>query len=231
MRIGEIEVADSLVEEYFKKAGQRVVKEDEWISKAEQANLVAKARGVLGDQFNDIDGLAAIVKAHKENENKSKSQLELALAANKEMEKALNTYKGEVQNAKLAMRRKDVDEWFREGQEALKTPVIEPILRPFKEELYGLKDEEVQNIEFLRSAVKERLERAAEIQKGELAKLGLAGISAEDAKTSFGGGQTNVSVKESKGVQITNPIDLWGISKQGAASPMGVPIYSQRDKK
>lgn len=228
MRIGETEVSDDVIGAELKKAGNRIVSESDFVSKAEQANLVAKARSILGDKFDNLDELARIVKAHEENENKSKSQLELALAANKEMEKLLSTYKGEAQKAKIDVRRREVDDMFKEAQEHFNTKVIEPILKPFKEDLYNVKEEEMQNAEFMRAAIKERLDRAAEIQKGELSKLGLAGISAEEAKnSSFGGGQ--VVMKESSGRQITGKADLWGISKETAATPMGIPLFAKKN--
>jgi hypothetical protein len=220
MRIGETEIPDVALEAALKASGQRLVKEEDYTSKAEQAAIVAKLRAALGDRVGNIDELAGIVKAHDENVIKSKSQVELATAAAKELEKQLAAERGNLQNLKMQMRKRDIDEWFREGQEVFNTKIIEPILEPFKKELLNLKDEEIQNVELVKGIIKEKLDKAGEIQKGELVRLGLAGISPSEGQ-SFGGGQTNLTVKESKGVAINNATDLWSISKQAAASPMG----------
>lgn len=225
IKIGETEIPEAALTEALKANGQRIVKEDDFISKATQGAELAKLRSEIGDL--PLTDLANIVKAHKENELKSKSQVELATAAAKELEKQLIAARGETANMKLAMRKRDVDEWFREGQEAFGVKVIEPILAPFKAELYEIKDEEAQNVEFLKSAVKQRLDKAAEIQKGELARLGLAGITQNASEgQSFGGGQ--VQVKASQGQQITGANDLFSILKGGSANPMNAGIWTKK---
>lgn len=224
MLIAGTEVPETVLLEAIKASGQRIVKEDDYISKATQSAELAKLRSGIGDL--PLDELSQIVKTHKENEMKSKSQVELATAAAKEMEKLLLAERGNLTKMKLDIRKRDVDEWFRDAQDAFGVKVIDPILSPFKQEFYELKDEQVADIEFLKAAVKEKLEKAQEIQKGELAKLGLAGITQTEAGASFGGGQVNI--KDSGGKQISNPNDLFNILKDGAANPMNAGIWGKK---
>lgn len=229
MKIGENEVADTLIESELKTRGMRIVKDEDYISKAEQSAVVAKMRSLLGDKMDSPEKLAEMVKAYEEHERSSKSQLELAVAQAKELEKALLEERGRVQQAKLEMRKRDVDAWFAEGMEVTGVKVMEPILGPFKQDFLKLKDEEIQNVEFLKGLVVDRITKASEIQKDQLARLGLNGISSNDSRpTSFGGGDTNFQTKQSPGMQIQNPNDLFEIQRKGAASPVSIPIFGER---
>src|SRR3990172_1884717 len=222
MLINGLEVPDSAMEAALKAAGKRVVEEDDYIKKAEASKDLAKFRAVTGES-RSIEDIEKIIKAHEENDKKNKTQVELLTAEVRRLQELALAKDGEVKKAQKEVRKRDVDRYFNEAMVANKLTIIEPILAPFKQEFYDV-DETGITPEILKKKVEEALVRAGELQKGELARLGLQGIPSDQA-SSFGGGQVNIT--PSKGVNITNPNVLWDMLGKTSASPSGSPLFKE----
>lgn len=221
MKIGDMEIPDAAIEDVIKKSGKRIVESDDYEKKAAAAADLAKFRKVTGDE-RSIDEIDKIIKAYEESEKKNKTQAELALAEAKRLEKEWKTAQGEVKKLQMEVRKRDVTEYFNQAQAATGIKIIEPILESFRKPFYEMEDGSVTP-EQLKEQVAQALSKAADIQKGELLKLGLQGIAPENA-ASFSGGSMKMNVAASPGVEIGGPQDLFNIMRQTSATPMGVPL-------
>jgi len=223
MKIGDLEVPDSAVEAALKSLGKRVADEDDYIKKAEAAADLAKFRKVTGDD-RSIEDIKKIIEAHEEASKKNKTQTELLMAETKRLQDALEVQKGEVKKAQIEVRKRDVKQYFDEAMKANKMPIIDPIIEPFRQEFYELDDTTITP-EVLKAKVNDAIQKAAELQKGELLKLGLTGVS-PDAVSSFGAGFTNptLQVTPQRVQTAASEGDLFNIMREASATPMGVPL-------
>lgn len=231
MKIGEYEIPDSAIEEAIKASGKRVVEKEDYERKAEAAADLAKFRKVTGDD-RSIEDIQKIINEHEEAQKKNKTQAELALAEAKRLEKELKAKEAELTATKLEVKKRDVKSYFDQAMEMSGIKVIEPILEPYRAKFYDL-DEAKFTKEQLQEEVVKALTQASDIQKGELQRLGLHGISPEQ-NASFGGGMTSfgpVEIKTPARKDITSPMDMFEILRQTSASPTGAPLLKPQQGK
>ena len=227
MKIGEYDIPDSAIEDAIKASGKRVVEKEDYERKAEAAADLAKFRKVTGDD-RSIDEIQKIIHEHEEAQKKNKTQAELALAEANRLEKKTKELEAELTATRLEVKKRDVKSFFEQAMDGTGIKVIEPILEPYRAKFYDL-DESKFTPETLKEEVVKALSQAAEIQKGELQRLGLSGISPEE-NASFGGGMTNfgpMEVKTPARKDITSPMDMFEIMRQTSASPTMAPIFSK----
>lgn len=222
MKIGDLEIPDSAVEDALKQRGMRLVERDDYEKKAAAAADLAKFRKVTGDD-RSIDDIQKIINEHEEAQKKNKTQAELALAEAKRLEKEKKALEAELTQTRLEVRKRDVKAFFEQASQASGIKVIDPILEPYRAKFY---DADISNItpEQFKEQVIQALTQASEIQKGELQRLGLHGISPDEHQTSFGGGMTPLTPEVNMTPGANGPLDFWKIMRETSASPMGVPL-------
>jgi hypothetical protein len=228
MKVGDLEIPDSAVEAVLKASGKRIVEDSDYIKKSEAANDLAKFRAVTGDG-RSIEELQGILKAHEESQQKNKTQVELLMAEVNRQKEIIAARERDMLNQSLEIKRRDVKQYFNEAMEANKLKIIEPILAPIREEIVGL-DENKLSPESLKQAVNDALKRADELQRGELMRLGLNGISQPEPSSGFGSGYSSFQAPSGKGAEIKDVGDMFDIMRTTSAGPLGVPLGSPKQK-
>jgi hypothetical protein len=188
---------------------------------------LAKFRKVTGDN-RSVEDIEKIIKAYEEAENKNKTQTELLMAETKRLQDALKVKDGEIKLAQLEVTKRDVKQYFEQAMEANKLKVIDPILEPFRQEFYTM-DQTGLTPETLKEKVNQAILKASELQKGELARLGLNGITPEPTGQSFGAGYS-INVTPNSGRSAASETDLFAIMRETSATPMGIPLGKPAQK-
>ena len=221
MKIGDIEVPDSAVEDFIKKSGKRIVDDDDYQKKASAAADLAKFRKVTGED-RSIEEIDKIIKEHSENERKQKTQAELALAEAKRLEKLVKETEAKASALEFEIRKRDVTSYFEKVMAETGVKVIDPILEPERQKFYSIDPSSVTP-EQLKEQVTQALLKAQTLQVGELAKLGFQGISPDQAQGFSVGGGITPKVPGVSQTPFTSETDMWAIMQKGAASPLGIP--------
>ena len=222
MLVGDIEVPDGALEAALKASGKRLIEQNEFEKAMGAAADWAKFRKVTGDQ-RSVEDIEKLIRQAEENERKNKTQAELLTQEVQRLDKALKEKDGEIYRAKREMKSREIKDYFDEAQAKNNMRVIEPILAPFREKFLDL-DESQLTPEALKAQVNQALKQAQELQVGELARLGLAGITQSTSGPSFAPGMTTIQQGPVPGVQAGNESDLFDIMKQTAANPLGAAL-------
>lgn len=228
MLIAGVEVPDSAVEAAFKASGKRIVEESDYTKKAEAGNDLAKLRKVLGEG-RDVGEIESIIKAHEANEKKNKTESELLKSELQRLQAELTAKASEVQKRDFEIKKRDVDNYFKEAQEKTGIKVIEPILAEFKNEFYNMsaEDEAKFTPETLKERVTQTLAKAQELQKGELARLGINGSYPANSPSIANGVFNNTP---SLTRPVANENDLFAIMRETSATPSGAPLLKPNNK-
>jgi hypothetical protein len=227
MKIGDFEIPDSAVEDAFKSRGMRIVEGSDYEKKAAAAADLAKFRKVTGDD-RSIDDIQAIINEHEAAKKKNQTQAELALAEAVRLGKEKKAVEAELTLMKLEVRKRDVKSYFENAMQVSGIKVIDPILEPYRAQFYDL-DESKVTAEQLKEQVVQALTKASELQKGELQRLGLQGVSPDEHGASFGGGMT-FTQQETRQSKEVGPLDFYKIMRETSATPLGVPLMRDKGK-
>lgn len=209
MKIGDLEIPDSAVEDALKGAGRRVVDEKDFLSKSEQALLVAKIKDALGGR--SVDDLPKIVEAYGEIEKKNKTQTELLTSEVKRLQAEIEKREIAAKELQRQVRMRDVDDYFQQAMEKEKLAIIPSILSEVKKTFYDREASPEKKAEFDRD-VAAALKGAYERQAKELAALG---IGPTTPQTGISGGGRN----RDGAAAVGSDADIQAILKSTSSGP------------